>query len=281
MSHTQSTGAPSRRDVSNILKGAAGALSGGRRGPDQGEGRRVPHRHSYDEHDPRAKPWARIGDGTVGEGLAHRDALIAAAEEMYRESWRELPHVRVRLAREEYAALNAELEGGGLPIGRPAAIRLQLSKLRELIDRARDRLRRIDVTVLKALVQKIDFATGALFPSIDRIAGDAGCHRNSAIAALRRLKKHGFIDWVRRTTRTGNDGEFAPQREQTSNAYFFDHRRRMAERTWQRFWQLLQCKLRRLGPKRPPQGAPEAVIQSPELRATLARVSALIPNAST
>ena len=42
------------------------------------------------------------------------------------------------------------------------------------------------------------------------------------MAAIRRLRFHGLIDWVRRSIKTGNDGEFAPQREQTSNAYYFD-----------------------------------------------------------
>ncbi len=286
MSHASLSSAPSRRDISNILKRTTGALTGGRRGPDQGEGVRVPRRNSYDEQDPRAKPWARIGDGSVGEGLAHRDALVDAAEEHFRQGRKETPAARIREVRAMRAALAAELDGGGLPAGRPASIRLELAKLDEILERGSLLLQRTDVTVLRALLKHLDFKTGRLFPAIVKIAEQAGCHRNSVVAALRRLKHHGFIDWVRRSTRTGNEGEFAPQREQTSNAYFFDHRRRMAPRTWSRFAQLLTARLRRLGnaavralaPGDPP---PIAGIQSSELREALARVDAKLANANT
>ncbi|GGB21676.1 hypothetical protein GCM10011380_09080 [Sphingomonas metalli] len=283
MSYTSSTGAPSRRDVANLLKGAAGALTKTRRGPDQGEGRRVPRRDSYDQDDPRAKPWGRIGDGTTGEGLAHREALLTSAEELFELGRRETPAAKLREARARFDALSAELDAGGLPVGRAATIRQELAPLRELIETGRQRLQLVDLRVLKALLRFVDFKTGRLFPAIEAIAAKAACHRNSVVAALRRLKHHGFIDWVRRTIKTGNDGEFAPQREQTSNAYFFDNRRRMAPKVWQRFAQILAAKMRRLGnaAARAMSEAPTAEIQSPALRAALARVDAMLANANT
>ncbi len=162
---------------------------------------------------------------------------------------------------------------------------MRAARLDATIARADERLTRIDVTVLEALLAKIDFATGALFPSYDTIAAWAVCSRNAAIEAVKRLKARGFVDWVRRSIRTSNEGEFAPQREQTSNAYYFDHRRSMAPRTWQRYMQILVAKLRRLGavPASVAPGSPltPSEIQYAPLRAALASASASFDNAST
>lgn len=281
------------RDVQRLLRGATAQLAGrGRRGPDSGEGRRVPRRHSYDEADPRARPWARIQDGSVAAGLAHREAMIATAEQLYVEQWRKFPLAEVRQARAERAAAAAELDDlatrspAEVPAGRPATLRQRIAKLDELLEGADRRLHRIDVTVLKALLSFLDFKTGKLFPAIERVAQKAGCHRNSVIAALRRLKANGFIDWVRRTTTTGNEGEFAPQREQTSNAYFFDNRRRMAKGTWLRFTQLLTSKLRRLGRippalSAPPAADPAAPPAPGSMAEALASLGAALSRAST
>jgi hypothetical protein len=286
-------GAPSSRDIQRLLKGASANLTGrNRRGPDSGEGRRVPRRHSYDEADPRAKPWARIQDGSIAAGLAHREAMIATAEQLYVEQWRKFPLAEVRQARAERAAAAAELDDlaarspAEVPIGRPATLRQRIAKLDEELDDADRRLHRIDVTILKALLSFLDFKTGKLFPAIERVAEKAGCHRNSVIAALRRLKANGFIEWVRRTTLTGNEGEFAPQREQTSNAYFFDNRRRMAKATWLRFTQILTSKLRRLGRippglSTPPATDPAAPPVPGSMAEALASLGAALSRAST
>jgi hypothetical protein len=213
----------------------------------------VPRRHSYLETDPQAQPWAKIQDGSVAAGLAHREAMTTTAEDLVAKHWRDFPLASLRRARAERAAAEAELEElakkspAEVPIGRPAVLRELIKQLDKTLTEADRRLRRIDVLVLKALLSFLDFESGKLFPSIKRIAEKAACHRNSVVEALRRLKHHGFIEWVRRTTRTGNEGEFAPQLEQTSNAYYFDNRRRMAKTTWARFMQILTAKLRRLG----------------------------------
>ncbi|WP_052742590.1 helix-turn-helix domain-containing protein [Sphingomonas sp. Ag1] len=288
-----SGGAPSLRDIKQLVKGATSKLSGrGFRGPDTGEGRRTPRRHSYDEADPRAKPWARIQDGSVAAGLAHREAMIATAEQLYVEQWRKFPLREVREARAERGAAAAELEQletmspAEVPIGRPAVLRQRIVQLDRKLAEVDLRLHRIDVTVLKALLCFLDFSTGKLFPAIETIAKRAGCHRNSAIAALKRLKANGFIDWVRRTVNTGNEGEFAPQREQTSNAYFFDNRRRMAKATWLRFTQILTSKLRRLGRIPPgqtavPALAPSAPAAPGSIAEALASFDAALSRAST
>lgn len=239
------------RETRQIMKGVGARLGGRERGPDHGEGRRVPRRHSYDVDDARAKPWSKIGDGSVAAGLAHREALLQTAKERHRQDWKELPARAVREARDAHDALAAELDAlgaaGAPPVGRMAVVRQELVKLEAVLQRAQQRLRRVDLQVLQALLEMVEFQTGRLFPALETIASAAACHRNSVNGAIRRLKAHGMIDWVRRSLKTANEGEFAPQREQTSNAYFFDHRRQMPPRTWQRYLQILVSKLRRMG----------------------------------
>ena len=175
-----------------------------------------------------------------------------------------------------------------VPVGRPATLRIEIAKHEQWLSQADNRLRRIDIDVLRALLSFWDFATGRLTPRHDTIAARAGVHENSVIEALKRLRSHGLVDWVRRTTRTGNDGAFGPQLEQTSNAYFFDHRRKMASRTWQAYWKRLCAKLRRFGSTRPP-GAPTgarlAIVgaegPASPLQAAVASLGASIANATT
>lgn len=256
MSHTF-TAAPSKSAVNSLLASVGAQLSGKTRGPDQGADRRVPRRHSYEETDPRAKPWSKVGDGSVAQGLVHCEALISTADALRRQLRNEFPLSEIRCRRAERANAAVELDEllarspAEVPAGRPAQLRMAIAKHDEWLSNADSRLQRIDVDVLRALLGFLDFATGRLFPSIEKIAERAGVHYNSAVAAIRRLRHHGLIDRVRRTTRTGNDKQAGPQLEQTSNAYFFDHRRRMAARTWQTYWKRLTLALRRLGARRP------------------------------
>lgn len=279
-----------------LLKSVTSHLAGKvERGPDHGPNRRVPHRESYDVADPRARPWSRIGDGSVGAGIAHSEALLQAAEEQYRQGWRDNPGAAVRAARarrdalEEELALYAAASPADVPVGRPAAARMELSKVKADIERADRRLRRTDLTVLKALLHHLDFATGRLFPTLETIAQVAGCHVNAVKNGLARLKAHGLVAWKRRTIRTGNDGERGPQREQTSNAYYFEHREKMPRRLWQRYSQILTQKLRRLGRvpaglQAAPQGshgAIQAVPGTAGLREAVASLGLSILNART
>jgi hypothetical protein len=279
--------AASPQRVRRFAEKLAAQLAGKTRGPDASDGsdRRVPHRHSYEENTPEAKPWRKVGDGSIGQGLAHREALLQAAKEQVHQDWIDNPAERARSARERRSAVAAELEqlmeAGDAPVGRPATLRMELAELDDVLAGFEKRLRRIDVTILEALIKHVDFATGRLYPAIETIAAKAGCHRNSVIAGLRRLKAKGFIAWVRRTIRTGNEGEFGPQLEQTSNAYFFDHRQGMAARTWARFTQILVTKLRRLGAIPAGVAGGGSEIACPALRAALDSFGSSVANAST
>jgi hypothetical protein len=134
------------RQARQFAKSLGAKLSGKERGRD-----RYVLRHSYDVDDARAKPWSPIGKGSVGEGLAHREALLQAAEEHRVQHWRENPRARLREARDRRAAVVAELAqidaGVAAPPGRAATLRMERSKLEQLLDAARDAIRRIDVTI--------------------------------------------------------------------------------------------------------------------------------------
>ena len=281
--------------VHAIIRGAGAQFAGKVRGPDHDPDgkRRVPHRHSYDVDSAEAKAkWRRVGDGSVREGLVHREALLQTGKELRHQEWKETPNRMVREARRAYEALSAELDAivagqASAATGRAAAIRIELAQAKAVVDRGNDRLQRVDLFVLEAILHHLEFKTGRMFPSEDRIAELAGCHRNSVVAAKRRLQAKGLLDWVRRTVKTGNDGQFAPQREQTSCAYEFAPVARMAARTRQRFLQVLTSKLKRLG------AAPAGLVAAAtrvtaavtadvaELRSTLASLGAKLDNAST
>jgi hypothetical protein len=148
------------------------------------------------------------------------------------------------------------------------------------------------VEVLRALLRLPNFRTGRLDPAIDHLMKVTGFARATIVRALARLKFHGFLDWVRRSRKTGNDREMGPQRAQTSNAYFFENRMgRLAKGVRQRFLQLLgyreEVARQRAarspataaeGPPGPSQAAKAA---SPELQALLDRLGASVGSASS
>ena len=76
----------------------------------------------------------------------------------------------------------------------------------------------VALDVLRLFVNLIDFRTGRLEPSITTIMDRLGRSRDTIVRALKNLRAHGFIDWLRRYEPTGNEGR-GPQVQQTSNAY--------------------------------------------------------------
>jgi hypothetical protein len=256
MSHAYSA-TSAHSAVQSILKAASAKLTGKTRGPDQGEGRRVPRAGSFEENDPRAKPWRKIGDGSVGQGKIHCEVLLKTARDLRHQLNRDFPRAEISQRKVELAEAKAELADlqarspAEAPIGRPAALQMTIDKHTAWLAKADNRLTPHDLSVLDALLSFVDFATGALFPTIAKIAAKASISYNGVVNSLRRLREHGLIAHVRRTTRTGNKGMAGPQLEQTSNAYFFDHRRKMASRVWKAYWQSLTKALRRLGAHRP------------------------------
>lgn len=78
----------------------------------------------------------------------------------------------------------------------------------------------VAIEVLAALYRLVDYKTGRLDPAIDTICLRVRRARSAVVAALARLKEHGFLSWIRRTEPTGNKGA-GPQVRQISNAYVF------------------------------------------------------------
>ena len=141
-------------------------------------------RESFDIGDRRARVFRPIGDGTKAGAMSWIDCILKVAR--------------------DYDDLE-RAKGGARPLGHSAIAVLEVMLGR----RGRKRI-------------PVDFRTGRLDPMIDTIAEAVNLARITVVRALARLKAKGFLSWVRRTVKTDRDGEFAPQRRQTSNAYFFD-----------------------------------------------------------
>ena len=124
--------------------------------------------------------------------------------------------------------------------------------------------------VLKELLALVDFKTGRLDPSYRRLMERTGFARSTIASALRRLRIHGWLDWVRRTRVV--DGEAGPERKQTSSAYTFPLTG-LPGRVRQRFRDLLDRAARRTTGE--PATAASALPRDPELAAAIARVQAL------
>ena len=75
----------------------------------------------------------------------------------------------------------------------------------------------VAIEVLEFFVNLVDFRTGRLEPSLDTIMGKVRRSRDAVVRALKALRAHGFLDWLRRYEPTGN--ESGPQVQQASNAY--------------------------------------------------------------
>lgn len=85
-----------------------------------------------------------------------------------------------------------------------------------------DRLQDGDRRILLSFLKLIDFKTGQLDPSYQELADRAGCHRSTAVEACKRFAIWLGLKWVRRTVVAETVGMAGPQREQISNAFFFD-----------------------------------------------------------
>lgn len=78
----------------------------------------------------------------------------------------------------------------------------------------------IALELLRELYRIVDYKTGRLDPSIDYLMRQLRRSRAAIVQAMARLREHGFLEWIRRTEPTGNEG-FGPQVRQITNAYRF------------------------------------------------------------
>ncbi|MFC0687612.1 LexA family transcriptional regulator [Novosphingobium clariflavum] len=77
----------------------------------------------------------------------------------------------------------------------------------------------VGIAVLEYLYELVDYATGRLEPSIQRIADDIGRSYSAVHKGLCRLRKEGFIHWMRRSRPVDNPEPGGQQVEQIQNAY--------------------------------------------------------------
>lgn len=179
------------------------------------------------------------------------------------------------------------INGGTKPAGlRWSGALLKLAREYDLVGKQKGRMAPLGPhtrDVLAALLELVDFATGRLDPSYAKLMSMTGYAKSTISSALRRLRAHGFLDWVRRSRLTENDDGVA--REQTSNAFFFDVAR-LPKRAYLRFRDMLSRRERAAegsAKAKPPASevsAPKLAgpleANDPELRAALQRLQALI-----
>lgn len=76
----------------------------------------------------------------------------------------------------------------------------------------------VAIEVLRELLRLVDYKTGRLEPALLTIMARTKRSKDAVVTALKALRRHGFVDWIRRYIPTGNLGA-GPQVQQTSNAY--------------------------------------------------------------
>jgi hypothetical protein len=76
----------------------------------------------------------------------------------------------------------------------------------------------VAIEVLEYFANVVDFRTGRLEPSLDTLMRRLKRSRDAIVRALKNLRTHGFLDWLRRYVPTGHEGR-GPQLRQVSNAY--------------------------------------------------------------
>ncbi len=76
----------------------------------------------------------------------------------------------------------------------------------------------IALEVLALFANLVNFKSGRLDPSLDYITDKLCRSRDAVVRALKALRDHGFLDWLRRFEPAPNEGR-GPQVRQISNAY--------------------------------------------------------------
>lgn len=76
----------------------------------------------------------------------------------------------------------------------------------------------IALELLRALIRRVDHRTGRLDPALTTLMRDIGRSRGAIVAAMKALRTHGFLHWLRRYEPIAGDGP-GPRIRQASNAY--------------------------------------------------------------
>lgn len=76
----------------------------------------------------------------------------------------------------------------------------------------------VAIELLELLANLVDFKTGRLEPALETMMRLLRRSKDAVVRALKNLRSHGFLDWLRRYEPTYEPGR-GPQVKQTSNAY--------------------------------------------------------------
>lgn len=76
----------------------------------------------------------------------------------------------------------------------------------------------VAIEILELFANLVDFKSGRLDPSIETMMRHLRRSRDAIVRALKALRDHGFVDWLRRYVPCERNGR-GPQVKQTSNAY--------------------------------------------------------------
>ncbi len=76
----------------------------------------------------------------------------------------------------------------------------------------------VAIEVLRELLRLVDYRTGRLEPALTTLMARTRRSKDAVVRALDALRRHGFVDWVRRYVPTGAKGP-GPQVQQATNAY--------------------------------------------------------------
>lgn len=76
----------------------------------------------------------------------------------------------------------------------------------------------VALEVIEYLAHLVDYRTGRLDPALETLMRRLKRSKDAIVRALKALRQHGFLDWIRRYVPTGSGGR-GPQVQQTSNAY--------------------------------------------------------------
>lgn len=208
-----------------------------------------------DEMAPAAQPWDRNKFESTAERIATVESLLVVVKELQAQHTKDFPRGSKKQLEQDQHVLSAELAElmerppADRPVGRPATIRIALEAIATDLEKHALGITRADVAIYQAIFDFLCFAgSGRWFPSHAKIAVAANCCERTVGRGLHRLKHHGLLNWVSRSTR--NSARIDPTKEtrvQTSHAYFLDFKSRMAKPVYQRFVQLRDRRRLRFG----------------------------------